>query len=71
MGRVHDEFRAGQESAKIASPGDALLRAVLVGAAAAVAAFSPVPIWAKVLIFFLAMFVVGVVVQIFKRNRSR
>lgn len=69
--RLKSEFRAGQESAKITSFGDAQLRAVLVGSAIGVPLFLPVPIVWKVLIFFLLMLVIGVVVQIVKSNRSR
>ena len=58
-----DEFRAGAESAKIRTHGNALVRAVQVGGAIAVALFTPVVWWGKLLIFLGVMFLIGVVVQ--------
>jgi hypothetical protein len=66
MSLISEEFRAGQESPKIDSARDALLRAVLVAIAIAVAWVCPVPLWAKVLIFFGVMFVIGILVQLAK-----
>jgi hypothetical protein len=42
-----DEFRAGQESAKIKGYPEALGRAALTGAAIVIAVEAPAPIWAK------------------------
>jgi hypothetical protein len=70
MGRIQDEFRVGQESAKITSHGDAVLRAFLTVGAIAVAWLSPVPIWGKVSVFFGAMFIIGIIVQVLKGSRN-
>ena len=69
MGRVADEFRAGQESAKFKGHGDAVFRAFLTAIASVAAWFSPVPLWAKVLIFFAVMFIIGIVVQLVNGGR--
>jgi hypothetical protein len=69
MGRIADEFRAGQNDAKLKSHGDAVFRAFLTAIAIVVAWFSPVPIWAKVLIFVGVMFVIGLAVQFVKIRR--
>lgn len=68
--RLEDDFKAGLETAKIGSLREALVRAVLVGTAAVVAVFSPVPFWRKTLIFFFTMFLIGAAVQMVKGNRS-
>ena len=63
MGRVADEFRAGQKSAKITNYRDAILRAFLTLIAVAVAWVSPVQVWAKIPIFFVVLFIIGFAVQ--------
>jgi cytochrome c-type biogenesis protein CcmH/NrfG len=63
MGRWADEFRAGRESARIKSYGDAVRRAILVGVAGVIAWASPVSLGVKVLVFIGVMLVIGVVVR--------
>ena len=64
-------LRQGEESAKIRSHGDAILRAMLVAAALVVAWISPVGWYWKIAIFIASMFVIGVVVQAFALRRER
>jgi len=71
MSQITDSFREGQESAKIKSRGDAILRAFLISLAIVAAWFSPVPIWAKFLIFLAIMFVIGIVVQLVTRRTQK
>ena len=71
MAGLGDEFRAGEERAKLRTHGSALFRAVQVGVAVALALFSPVPWWAKILIFLGVMFLIGFVVQYREIRRGR
>lgn len=63
MAKLSEEFRAGAESAKIRTYGNALTRALQVGGAIAAALFTPVVWWVRILIFLGTMFIIGVVVQ--------
>jgi len=70
MGKWADEFREGQDSAKLKSGGDAILRALMAGIAIVAAWFAPFPMWAKVLLFFAVMFIIGIVVQLVSKARA-
>jgi uncharacterized membrane protein len=65
-----EAFRRGHDDARIKSYRDALLRAVLVGAALAVSLFSPVAWYWKVVIFLAFMFVIGVIMAALHRRHE-
>jgi hypothetical protein len=60
---VEEEFRDGMESARIRGHRGGIFRALQVGVAVVAAWLSPVPWWAKLVIFAAAMFIIGVVIQ--------
>ena len=61
MGKLADDFRKGEESAKIKSYGDGIFRAFILATATAAAWVSPFPIWGRVLVFIAIMFIVGII----------
>jgi uncharacterized protein (DUF983 family) len=60
---------AGQESELARAAREALARAAIAAVALVVAVLIPVPMWAKILIFFTILFVIGLAIRVHKARK--
>jgi len=61
---------AGQESELARAAREALARAAIAAVALVVAVLIPVPMWAKILIFFTILFVIGLAIRVHKARKT-
>jgi hypothetical protein len=66
MSGSSDGRRAGQNTELRKAAREALARAALAAVALVVAVLIPVPMWAKILIFFTILFVAGIAMRVGK-----